>query len=78
MATETKKITSRNQCYNCKHRGELNGSAHSKCNRFISMNDFDPPKVNEHGVESGWYVFPFNYDPVWQESLCEGFEPNDN
>jgi hypothetical protein len=30
-------------------------------------------KGNEHGVRSGWFNWPFNFDPVWLES-CNGFE----
>lgn len=30
-------------------------------------------KANPHGVRSGWFNFPYNFDPVWSEN-CEGFE----
>lgn len=30
-------------------------------------------KGNEHGVRSGWFNWPFNFDPTWLES-CNGFE----
>lgn len=29
-------------------------------------------KANEHGVRSGWFNYPFNFDPVWLEN-CDGF-----
>ena len=30
-------------------------------------------KANAHGVEKGWFHFPFNFDPIWLDN-CEGFE----
>lgn len=29
---------------------------------------------NAHGIRSGWFQHPFNFDPVWLES-CTGFTP---
>lgn len=29
---------------------------------------------NPHGIKSGWFVWPLNFDPVWLET-CNGFEP---
>jgi hypothetical protein len=26
-----------------------------------------------HGIQNGWFNWPFNFDPVWLES-CNGFE----
>lgn len=56
-------------CYECVHRGEVPGSCHSSCKRT------KPTKVkgNEHGIKSGWFNYPFNFDPVWLEK-CDGFE----
>lgn len=28
---------------------------------------------NPHGIRSGWFNWPYNFDPVWLES-CTGFE----
>lgn len=30
-------------------------------------------KANPHGVKSGWFMWPFNFDPVWLEN-CDGFK----
>jgi hypothetical protein len=30
-------------------------------------------KANAHGIKSGWFNWPFNFDPVWLES-CNGYE----
>lgn len=85
-------------CYKCKYRGEVAGSAHSCCNHpkaggamkdimsimSIMANkhrvqEITPTglkiKGNKHGIESGWFNHPFNFDPVWLEE-CDGFEKN--
>ena len=30
-------------------------------------------KANAHGVRSGWFAWPYNFDPVWLEE-CDGFK----
>jgi hypothetical protein len=74
-------------CYDCKHRGEVPGDAHSSCN-YPGTNSglldmFNPnnrpiaKKLNiqadAHGIASGWFMWPCNFDPVWLEN-CDGFE----
>ncbi len=29
---------------------------------------------NPHGIKNGWFLWPFNFDPLWLES-CDGWEP---
>ena len=29
-------------------------------------------RANPHGVQSGWFMWPMNFDPVWLEN-CDGF-----
>lgn len=29
-------------------------------------------KANAHGIMSGWFNWPWNFDPVWLEN-CNGF-----
>ena len=60
-------------CYECKHRGELNWDAHSMCKR----NPVPNVKGAAHGIKKGWFNFPFNFDPVWLEN-CDGFEKIEN
>jgi hypothetical protein len=55
-------------CYKCKHRRNVPGDAHSTC-----ANKNARVKGVEHGVKSGWFMWPFNFDPVWLIS-CDGFE----
>lgn len=30
-------------------------------------------KANQHGIDKGWFNFPFNFDTVWLIS-CDGYE----
>lgn len=73
-------------CYECKYRGNLPGSAHSRCNypgTSTNMFDFFNPKNKViakelhiigdfHGINMGWFMWPLNYDPVWLKN-CDGF-----
>ena len=34
-------------------------------------------EANEHGVKSGWFTWPINFDPVWLEN-CDGFKEDEN
>lgn len=56
-------------CYNCKHRGEVPGSAHSSC-EYPSGTKVEGSEV---GIRGGWFNHPFNFDPVWLKK-CDGFE----
>ena len=74
----------RNACYTCVHRRDVPGDAHSSCAHpknepFVELVKFVaglPTELNikadEHGVKSGWFLYPINFDPVWLEN-CEGY-----
>ena len=32
--------------------------------------------ANPHGIQRGWFNWPYNFDPVWLTS-CDGFEARD-
>lgn len=59
-------------CYDCVHRGLLFGDAHSQCchPRVCELHVAGDP----HGIEKGWFAWPFNFDPVWLQA-CDGFTP---
>ncbi len=74
-------------CYECKHRGGVAGDCHSCCqypgndtgllsifvgSERILMDKLNI-KANPHGVKSGWFMWPVNFDPIWLEN-CDGFE----
>ena len=58
-------------CYTCKYRRSIPGDCHSLCAGAIYR---DQVTANEHGVRSGWFFWPFNFDPVWLES-CSNYNP---
>ena len=88
-------------CYKCKWRGGVAGSAHSSCKHPKCKNIQDNPLLNiisilgsvrggvppidtglkvkgsGHGIRSGWFNHPLNFDPVWLEE-CDGFETQTN
>ena len=67
--SEKKKITEMNECFFCKHRGSVPGSAHISCKKP------DPVMTgDEYGIRSGWFFYPINYDPVWKTKKCSNFE----
>lgn len=67
-------------CYECKHRGRVAGSAHSECRHpdanlglssDVSLHDMGI-RAKKHGIDKGWFYWPYNFDPVWLMS-CNGF-----
>ena len=57
-------------CYECKYRNEIPGDCHSTC-----QNDQAKVTGNKHGIRNGWFLWPWNFDPIWLES-CDGFISN--
>jgi len=56
-------------CRQCVHRRNIPGDCH------ISCANPDPEMTgSEHGMRSGWFMYPFNYDPVWGKKECSNFE----
>lgn len=84
MQSQTEK-----NCYKCKYRQNVVGSAHSSCVYPIdtakaaimfmsgakSLETTDKSFMiegNSHGIQSGWFIWPIDFDPVWVEK-CTGF-----
>lgn len=55
-------------CYKCKFKGGVAGSCHSSCSKSTAK-----VSGNEHGIKSGWFLWPVDFDPVWLIS-CDSFE----
>ena len=55
-------------CQNCVHRKPIPGDCHISCTKVSA-------KVSavKHGIDSWWFVWPFNFDPTWLLS-CDGYE----
>ncbi|RKX65102.1 MAG: hypothetical protein DRP42_05335 [Tenericutes bacterium] len=60
---------SKPNCYDCKHRRDVPGDAHSGCANLDA-------KVEgaKHGKQMGWFMWPINFDPTWLLE-CDGFAP---
>ena len=56
-------------CYECTHRRDVPGDAHSACVNGKANVVGDP-----YGAANRWFAYPFNFDPIWLVS-CDGFEP---
>ena len=85
-----REIKMKANCYDCKYRGNVPGDAHSCCRypgtKHGLFDVFDPEnrviraklniKADRHGVVSGWFMWPCNFDPCWLEN-CDGFTPKE-
>jgi len=73
-------------CYKCEYRGTIPGDCHTRCcypglkNGLFDMFEDNSEiraklniKGNAHGIRSGWFYWPCNFDPVWLEN-CDGFK----
>ena len=58
-------------CYKCIYRSNISGDAHISC-KFPDSKKINI-KADPHGIKSGWFMWPFNFDPVWLEK-CSGFK----
>jgi len=83
--------TEKPNCYLCKHRRELLGDCHSSCGHpaahpialilfATGKTEFNTEHIhirgNTHGVRSGWFNWPLNFDPTWLE-VCTGYAQKD-
>jgi len=55
-------------CYKCKHRRSTPGDCHSSC-----TSNHAQVQGNEIGIRRGWFMWPYNFDPVWLIA-CTGYE----
>ncbi len=66
---ETEKRDPKTECRQCIHMRTIPGNANIECRR---------PDVNmvgnRHGIANGWFLYPWNFDPIWKEKRCATFE----
>ena len=58
------------QCCDCEFRESIHGDHHTRCTFKWGSTDDQPPSGNPHGINSGWFFFPHNFDPTWMTSIC--------
>lgn len=61
-----------NECYHCKFKREVPGNAHIKC-----ANPDKDMRGNALGIKSGWFFYPFLFDPVWKEKMCANYQDHE-
>ena len=67
------------KCHKCAYKDSVPGSAHISClfNWPEALNNSQVPYIPVgvlHGIQQGWFYFPFNYDPIWMAMPCPAFE----
>jgi len=60
-------------CSTCLFKGNIPGDCHVSCKR---KNGVKLENVEQHGVDNGWFLHPFNFDPRWA-GRCDGYVPHD-
>lgn len=60
-------------CFSCGYKRNIPGDCHVRCMFNWKKANVKPPKANQYGIASGWYLFPMNFDPIWQEEQCMGY-----
>lgn len=56
------------KCYNCRYKRNIPGDTHIQCVKPDSGMTGDP-----HGIKSGWFTYPFNFDPIWMTKECSKY-----
>lgn len=57
------------KCHKCKHVRSIPGDCHVSCSKpDLQMTG------NMHGINNGWFFYPFNYDPCWMTKECSNYE----
>jgi len=65
-------MVSSTNCYKCKYLRKIPGNCHIQC----SKPDVDMTG-DTHGIRSGWFFYPINFDPVWMTKECSNYEEKD-
>lgn len=64
----SKERTMTNECYSCTGRRSIPGDCHIQCATP------DPSMLgNTHGIRSGWFMYPWNFDPTWKITKCNNY-----
>lgn len=58
-----------NKCNVCKNKRNILGDCHISCAKPDNQ-----MTGNDHGIRSGWFNYPYNFDPRWATKECANFE----
>jgi hypothetical protein len=73
--------THHSKCLHPNNENALKNPAMEMIATFASVGRLDPVcadtglniRANQHGIDNGWFNWPFNFDPAWLLS-CDGFK----
>lgn len=58
-----------NECHSCIYKRNVPGDAHIACAKP------DPAMTgHQHGIDKGWFVYPFLFDPTWKTKVCTNYK----
>lgn len=58
-------------CSGCTYRQSIPGDCHSRCAFNWAESPHPIPSTSsQRALQQGWFLFPFNYDPVWGPDEC--------
>lgn len=61
------------KCYDCKYASKVPGSTHFTCSKRAVLIGF-----NDYGRQSGWFNFPYDFDPIWLNECTVFFNKTDS
>ena len=66
-------------CSTCTYRTEIVNSHHVSCQYFWQNKNLIPESplhksnIPEYAKTSGWFDFPYDFDPTWIVKKCTGY-----
>lgn len=57
-----------NDCHNCVNKRNVPGDTHISC-----VNPSKCVSGSAYGIKNGWFLYPFNFDPIWHTTRCPRF-----
>jgi len=68
----------RSECRSCVFaRPAPGGGHHLACGNPVIAFAIDPLWRSDYSVDHGWFIYPFNFDPIWKLKLCPHFSPDE-
>ena len=59
---------------NCAYKSNISGDCHISCMfEWRNHPEKELPKNNHGSRTMKWFIFPYNFDPVWGPDKCEGY-----
>jgi len=55
-------------CHNCHFKRNIPGDTHIAC-----IKPDEQMTGDQYGIKNGWFIYPFNFDPVWRTKECINF-----